>query len=269
MPELPEVETMRRGIEPHIKNQRIKQINIYAPKLRWPIPKTIKQLEKQMITAVNRRGKYIILETKIGSVLIHLGMSGYLQIIKDDTPLKKHDHFEIVFNNGVYLRLNDTRRFGAVLWANDPLKHKLLRALGPEPLTTKFNAKYLYEKSRCINRAIKLFIMDSQIVVGVGNIYANEALFMAKINPNRKSNTLTEMDCKNLATAIKKVLRKAIKAGGTTLKDFQNTEGKPGYFKQKLKVYGRIDGNCTECGEPLSSSRLGQRITIWCHGCQN
>lgn len=268
MPELPEVETTRTGIAPHIIQQRISKINLYTKKLRWPIPKEILKLEQQIIIAINRRGKYILLDTLIGTAIIHLGMSGYLQLLPENTPLKKHDHIEFIFKNGLALRLNDTRRFGALLWQAAGAIHPLLENLGPEPLTNTFSVNYLHGKLQTIKRAIKLTIMDNAIVVGVGNIYANEALFIAGINPNRNANLLSVKECDSLVKAIKTVLKKAIKSGGTTIKDFQNIQGKPGYFQQSLKVYGRIDENCDHCSKPLSSNRIGQRLTVWCDSCQ-
>ncbi len=268
MPELPEVETTRCGIAPHIIHKSIQKIIIYTKKLRWPIPTTVYQLEKQVVSNVGRRGKYILIETSVGTAILHLGMSGYLQLLPKGTPLKKHDHVEIIFSNDICLRLNDARRFGAFLWQNNSTIHSLLKGLGPEPLTAVFSAAYLLQKLQTKNRAIKLVIMDNAVVVGVGNIYANEALFLAGINPNRIAKSLSLKECKNLVHAIKKVLQKAIKAGGTTLKDFQNIEGKPGYFQQSLKVYGRINSTCVKCGNCLSSNRIGQRLTVWCEICQ-
>lgn len=268
MPELPEVETTRRGLEPLLKNQIIKRIHIHRSKLRWVIPKIVKSLEQQILISITRRGKYLIFTTQKGSILIHLGMSGYLQLLPENQPLKKHDHFEMAFGNGYSLRLNDSRRFGAVLYTQDPKTHPLLNRLGIEPLNKNFNSKFLFKKLQNTERAIKLCIMDSSIVVGIGNIYANESLFLAKINPNRQGKSLTISECNALVTSAKKVLRKAIKAGGTTIKDFQNAEGKPGYFSQKLKIYGRTDKNCYNCNQPIRSSRLGQRITLWCDSCQ-
>lgn len=268
MPELPEVETTRAGIAPYITQQRISKIHLYTKKLRWSIPKEILKLEQQIITAIHRRGKYILLETAIGTAIIHLGMSGYLQLLAENTPLKKHDHVEFIFENGLVLRLNDARRFGALLWQAPGSIHALLENLGPEPLTNAFSVNYLHGKLQTIKRPIKLTIMDNAIMVGVGNIYANEALFIAGINPNKKAHLLSTKECASLVKAIKTVLKKAIKSGGTTIKDFQNTQGKPGYFQQSLKVYGRIHENCESCSKPLSSNRIGQRLTVWCDSCQ-
>ncbi len=268
MPELPEVETTRAGIEPHILKQRIFQINVYQPKLRWPISDNIQTLKHQCIEQVLRRGKYLIIKTEDKNLMIHLGMSGYLQLLPKNTPLKKHDHFEIVLENGFCLRLNDTRRFGCVLVADNFQDHPLIKVLGPEPLLKSFNAKYLYQSTRNSKRPIKLLLMDAKIVVGVGNIYANEALFFAGILPHRCADSLSFEEATKLTQAIKRVLKQAIKSGGTTLKDFQNVQGKPGYFKQKLKVYGREYQACYNCDRKIKASRLGQRITLWCEGCQ-
>lgn len=268
MPELPEVETICAGIAPHINQQRIKKVLLHTAKLRWPISKAVFQLENQIIISVMRRGKYILLNTAIGTAILHLGMSGYLQLLPAAAPKKKHDHIEIIFDNNLCLRLNDARRFGAFLWQKNGSEHPLLTNLGPEPLTPNFSVNYLFQSLKGKTRPIKLVIMDSSVVVGVGNIYANEALFVAQINPNRAAGTLSCVECKNLVNSIKKILKKAIKAGGTTLKDFQNSDGKPGYFKQSLQVYGREEKTCYACGELLSANRLGQRATVWCNRCQ-
>jgi formamidopyrimidine-DNA glycosylase len=271
MPELPEVETTRRGIEPHLKAQTIAAVKIRQAKLRWPIPAAlVKKLPQQTIHTITRRGKYLLIQTAIGTLIIHLGMSGSLRILTDNkTPPTKHDHFDIVLSNQACLRFNDPRRFGCILWTEaDPLLHKLLKNLGPEPLTPKFNADYLYQYSRQRKVSIKLFIMNAAIVVGVGNIYANEALFLAGIAPERIAATLTVKQCELLITKIKFILAKAIKQGGTTLKNFSNSDGKPGYFKQHLNVYGRGGLPCIKCKTTLQEIRLGQRSTVFCSKCQ-
>jgi len=254
MPELPEVETSRRGIEPHILNKKIKDVIIRQHKLRWPIPKSLPaKITSHKLTQVARRGKYLLLDfDQAGTVIIHLGMSGSLRICTISTPAEKHDHVDFIFSNKKVLRLTDPRKFGCVLWTNQSIeKHKLISKLGPEPLTDEFNADYLYAQSRKRNCSIKAFIMNSQIVVGVGNIYASESLFMAGINPIRKAGSLSKPRCEKLVIAIKKILKAAIKQGGTTLRDFTREDGQPGYFAQKLQVYGRADQACPLCGKTI------------------
>ena len=270
MPELPEVETSRRGIEPHILNKKVTDVIVRQKKLRWPIPATLKkQLINQSIQQVDRRGKYILLHTQAGTVILHLGMSGSLRILNKSVNAEKHDHLDIVFNNNKVLRLRDPRRFGAVLWTkSDPLKHKLLINLGPEPLGDKFTAEYLFETSRNRKVAIKTFIMNSQVVVGVGNIYANESLFSAGINPKRSANKISLARYQKLVSAIKSILKKSIEQGGTTLKDFINEDGKPGYFQQTLCVYGRASEPCINCGKPITQITQAQRSTFYCSHCQ-
>jgi formamidopyrimidine-DNA glycosylase len=270
MPELPEVETTRRGITPHIENNSIEKIVVRNRSLRWPIPTGLNnKLQQQKIRAVSRRAKYLLLKTDVGTLIIHLGMSGSLRIVPTDTAVEKHDHFEIQFKNGICCRLRDPRRFGSVLWTTaDPLQHKLLINLGPEPLDQEFNDTHLYEKSRSRKTTVKQFIMDSKIVVGVGNIYASEALFLAGIHPRRLAGKISKERYQALTKAIKQILSEAIKQGGTTLKDFTASDGKPGYFKQKLKVYDRAGESCVTCGKAISQSVIGQRSTYYCTHCQ-
>ena len=270
MPELPEVETTRRGIQAHVKGNTVLDVIIRQPKLRWPVSTELMTLlPGQRIRTVSRRGKYLLLESGAGYVLIHLGMSGSLRIAKSEEELKKHDHVDIVFNNGVILRYHDPRRFGCVLWAGrEPTKHVLLEKLGPEPLTEDFNAELLFALSRKRSAAIKTFIMDSHNVVGVGNIYANEALFAAGIRPKRQAGKVSKSAYIKLVAAIKTILAEAIEQGGTTLRDFVGGDGKPGYFKQSLSVYGRGDEACVKCQTLLKEIRLGQRSTVYCPSCQ-
>ena len=270
MPELPEVETTCKGISPHIENNIITKVIVRNRRLRWPIPTGLnKKLVNLKIISVTRRAKYILINTKAGSLIIHLGMSGSLRILSTNENVEKHDHFELQFKNGVCLRLRDPRRFGCVLWEkNDPLQHKLLINLGPEPLTKEFNSDLLFEKSRKRKTTIKQFIMDAKIVVGVGNIYASESLFLSGINPKRIAGKITNKNAKDLTTSIKKILKQAIKQGGTTLKDFRSSDGKPGYFQQKLKVYDRKDEPCQKCNKPIKQITLGQRSTFYCSNCQ-
>ncbi|WP_455198971.1 bifunctional DNA-formamidopyrimidine glycosylase/DNA-(apurinic or apyrimidinic site) lyase [Kaarinaea lacus] len=271
MPELPEVETTRRGIEPLIRGKTVKQVDIRQRQLRWPVPPRLRQvLAGEKIESVNRRGKYLLLTTRVGTVIIHLGMSGSLRVVKQDAIPEKHDHVDIIFNNKRILRLRDPRRFGAVLWTSrNPRLHPLLKLLGPEPLSSEFNTQYLFDKSRNRKLAIKAFIMDSKIVVGVGNIYANEALFRAGIRPTIAAGRISKARYHDLVQAIKTVLEEAILQGGTTLRDFSNEQGKPGYFSQKLLVYGRAGEPCTACGTTIKQTRQNQRASFYCPQCQH
>lgn len=269
MPELPEVETTLRGIAPHLLGQKVTEIVIRQPRLRWPIPLELADLVsgRRLVNAV-RRGKYLLLDFGNGHALIHLGMSGSLRIVNTDEPPSFHDHFDLVFGKRA-LRYCDPRRFGCLLWVDgEPELHKLLADLGPEPLTAGFTADYLYERTRKRSQAIKQFIMDSKIVVGVGNIYANESLFMVGIKPIRKAGSLTRKNCEDLVRDIKFVLQRSIDQGGTTLRDFVGGDGKPGYFKQQLLVYGRGGEPCTRCKKPLKEVRMNDRTTVYCVACQ-
>ena len=273
MPELPEVETTRRGIQNKTDQQIITKFIVRNPNLRWPVDLSlVDKLPRHKILSVSRRGKYILLETPIGTLLIHLGMSGTLRVVPADTPTIKHDHIDIVFANGFALRLNDPRRFGSVLWhaVEDGViqQHKLLSKLGPEPLSDHFNGDYLYKMSRNRKVIIKSFIMNSHIVVGAGNIYANESLFLSAIHPEKQASKLTKKQCNLLADNIKTVITAAIKQGGTTLKDFLSPDGKPGYFKQELNVYDQEGKACTVCGTPIERKVLNQRAAYYCPKCQ-
>lgn len=270
MPELPEVETTKLGIVPHIHHNVVDKVIIRHPRLRWPIPKNLDAtLKNQRVNNILRRGKYILINFPKGTLLIHLGMSGRLKILSENIPPQKHDHVDILFTNHKILRFTDPRRFGAILWTSDnPCEHVLLKNLGPEPLSAKFSGNFLFQKTRNSKIAAKKFLMDSKNVVGVGNIYAAEALFLAGIHPELSVNQLTLVQCNKLVTAIKKVLKMAIKKGGTTLKDFSNSNGEPGYFSLKLKVYGRQKLPCFKCKTILENRRLGQRATVFCPKCQ-
>ncbi len=270
MPELPEVETVRRGIAPHVCGQTIDRVVVRNGRLRQPIPRDLpRRFAGARMTEVRRRGKYLLLATDAGWLIWHLGMSGSLRICDGDRPPDKHDHVDLVFGDGTCLRYGDPRRFGVLLWtAENPQSHPLLAALGPEPLADDFNGFYLWQRSRQRTVAVKSFIMDSRIVVGVGNIYANEALFRARIRPERAAGTIGRERWEALARAIKEVLAEAIAAGGTTLRDFVNGEGKPGYFRLQLQVYGRGGEACPGCGRPLAVARVGQRSTFFCRRCQ-
>lgn len=269
MPELPEVETTCRGIEPHLLHKTIKSVIVRHRGLRWPIPKNLeKELSGQRVQEVTRRGKYILIRVKTGTLIIHLGMSGSLRRVKCDEAVQKHDHVDIVVGQHC-IRFRDPRRFGAILFTHDdPLQHKLLKDLGPEPLDKSFNGQYLFDYSRGRKVSIKQFIMDSKVVVGVGNIYASESLFYAGIHPKRAAGKISLQRYQQLAREIKKVLRSAIKQGGTSLKDFTQADGQPGYFEQKLAVYGRKGEPCVHCGNPIKQLVQGQRASYYCSECQ-
>lgn len=268
LPELPEVEVSKMGITPHLQGEVINQILIRQKKLRWPIPNEIHQLEGQTILNIRRRAKYLIIETAQGNAIIHLGMSGHLRILDEMFPAQKHDHVDLILNNGKVLRYHDPRRFGAWLWSGVGEDHAVMAHLGPEPLTDDFSGRLLYQAAQKRKIGVKQLIMDNKVVVGVGNIYACESLFFSKIHPLTPANQLTKKQCDILAGEIKKVLAKAITQGGTTLKDFSQTDGKPGYFAQKLQVYGRSGEACHRCGELIESMVIGQRNTFYCGHCQ-
>jgi len=270
MPELPEVETSRRGISPHIVGKVFKNVIVRQPKLRWPVPDNLPALLiGQTLQNVERRGKYLLLNCANGSLLLHLGMSGNLRITNPKVAVGKHDHLDLVFADETVLRLNDPRKFGAALWTEQPSHHPLLAVLGPEPLSADFSAEYLQQRAGSRRLPIKSLIMDSHIVVGVGNIYASESLFLAGLHPERPAGEIDLISYQRLVTAIKTVLQKAIEQGGTTLRDFTNAEGKPGYFKQALRVYGRRDQACIDCGEPIQHLKIGQRASYFCPVCQH
>ena len=270
MPELPEVETTRRGIEPHVVGRSVARVIVRNAHLRWRVPdKLKKELPGQVIQSASRRGKYLLLVTHAGTVILHLGMSGSLRVAPCDQPADKHDHVDIALDNGDCLRLRDPRRFGAVLWTHDdPLTHKLLKDLGPEPLGPDFNGAYLFHTSRKRKRAVRDFLLDGHVVAGVGNIYANESLFLAGIRPSRAAGRLTQTQCEALVRTIRQTLNRAIKAGGTTLRDFRQASGQPGYFQLSLHVYGREGEPCPTCGTPIRARRQGQRTAFFCPKCQ-
>ncbi len=295
MPELPEVEITRRGLLP-LLNQTVKNVVIRNSSMRWPIPAHLPQtLINQKLISLNRRAKYILAEfgaasgdenVKSGTLLLHLGMSGRISLLDRNYPPEKHDHFDIEFGNGCVLRLRDPRRFGAVLWAglqpntpghplsnslrefDSPCNHALLASLGPEPLEENFNAKYLHNELKSRSAAIKIAIMDSHLVVGVGNIYASESLFRARIHPEMLAKNVTLKQCEKLVAEIKLTLNAALEAGGSSLRDFFGADGKPGYFQQAYFVYGRTGEPCKVCNKPIKCIRLGQRSTFYCTVCQ-
>ena len=270
MPELPEVETTLRGLEPHLAGVRIRTAVIRHHGLRHPIPKDLKRaLTGLTIRSLQRRGKYLLLDCGEGWLILHLGMSGSLRILPAATPPEKHDHFDLVLESGQCMRLHDPRRFGAVLWTTAPPDgHPLLAKLGVEPLTAAFDGDFLYRVSRGRRTPIKPFLMDGHIIVGIGNIYANEALFSAGISPKTAAGRLGKERCARLAARVKDILNLAIAAGGSTLRDFVNSDGNPGYFQQQYGVYGRAGLPCPRCGATVRQMRQGQRSTFYCPGCQ-
>ena len=275
MPELPEVETTRRGIAPYLIGRRVVGVTLRRPDLRWPIPAAISELlPGQRIDAVERRAKYLLLHTQAGSALLHLGMSGVLRVLPPDAPVGKHDHVDIALERTStqaerILRFTDPRRFGCLLWQAPGEIHSLLANLGPEPLTDAFDGDLLWHLSRGRKAAVKLFLMDNAVVVGVGNIYASEALFAAGIDPRRAAGSISRARYARLASEVKRILAWAIERGGTTLRDFINPDGAPGYFFRELNVYGRAGEACQVCGTAIRQVVLGQRSTFWCPHCQH
>ncbi|MDH3454677.1 MAG: bifunctional DNA-formamidopyrimidine glycosylase/DNA-(apurinic or apyrimidinic site) lyase [Desulfuromonadales bacterium] len=270
MPELPEVETTRRGIEPLVINKIVDRVNIYNASLRWPVPdELVAVLPGQKVSAIGRRSKYLLFHFDRGTLIVHLGMTGHLRLDASTAERRKHDHVEIVFKDGTALRYNDSRRFGAMLWTvNDPHRHVRLSDLGPEPFNAAFNPAYLYKLSRARRIAVKPFLMDARVVVGVGNIYASEALFRAGIAPGCPAGRVTKAAYARLVAAVREILEAAIAAGGTTIRDFADSQGRPGYFTQELRVYGRAGQACVSCGDFIRQVKLGQRSTYYCPTCQ-
>ena len=269
MPELPEVETVKNGLQPHLINQSIQSVTVRDSRLRWPIPHDLNEtLNGHTINHIRRRSKYLLLDFDHGSLIIHLGMSGKLTIVNEEVAAKKHDHADIICNNGTILRYNDPRRFGAILWSTTPEQHPRLTNLGPEPLSRQFTAQHLYKHCQGKSAAIKAIIMNAKLVVGVGNIYANEALFHSHIRPTTAGKDISLTQAHQLVKAIKSTLRQAIQAGGTTLKDFTQADGKPGYFQQKLWVYGRQNKACHRCQTAIKRITQAQRSSFFCPSCQ-
>lgn len=275
MPELPEVETTRRGVAPHVIGRRVEAFTIYDARLRWPVPASLpKQIKGLSILAVERRSKYLLfrLSPPGGTLLVHLGMTGSLRLYSRGhaPPRRAHDHIDIALDDGALLRYHDPRRFGAMLWvAGNSGVHPLLAALGPEPLDQAFDADYLYERTRGRRASIKVTLMDNRIVVGVGNIYANEALFRAAIRPGAPAGRLSRSRLAGLVDAVREVLAEAIEKGGSTLRDFVDARGEPGAFQLAYRVYGREGLPCRVCGTPIRASRLGQRASYHCPRCQS
>ncbi|MHB8622187.1 MAG: bifunctional DNA-formamidopyrimidine glycosylase/DNA-(apurinic or apyrimidinic site) lyase [Sulfuricaulis sp.] len=270
MPELPEVETTRRGIEKHVVGKTIERLIVRNPHLRWRVSsKLADELPGQTIQSVVRRGKYLLFATGAGTVILHLGMSGSLRIVPGTLPAGKYDHVDMVFDSGDCLRLRDPRRFGALLWTRtDPMQHKLLKNLGPEPLAADFQGDYLYRKLRGRKRGIRDSLLDGRLIAGIGNIYANEALFAAGIRPARRAGRIARNEYQRLATAICDTLKRAILAGGSTLRDFRASDGQPGYFQHSHNVYGRVGEPCLVCQTPIRAKRIGQRTAFYCPKCQ-
>ena len=269
MPELPEVETTRRGLLPHVAGRRIEHVLLRRADLRWPIPREVEELlPEQRIDDIRRRAKYLLLDTAAGSALLHLGMSGSLRVLPSDTPVRAHDHVDIALDSDRVLRFNDPRRFGCLLWQAPGQTHPLLAGLGPEPLSDAFDGDYLFALSRGRKAPVKTFLMDQAVVVGVGNIYVAEALFQAGVSPLRAAGKVSRERYAALAEAVKAILTHAITRGGTTLRDFISPDGAPGYFEQELLAYGRGGQPCPRCGRALKQASIGQRATVWCGHCQ-
>ena len=270
MPELPEVETTRRGLAPALEGRTIRAVRVRERRLRWPLPAGFEaELAGRTVRAVRRRAKYLLVDLGDRTLIMHLGMSGNLRLVPAATPPLAHDHVDLVLDSGACLRFNDPRRFGSLQLARgDPARHPLLCALAPEPLGRGFDAAYLHARTRGRRVAIKQFLMNAREVVGVGNIYASEALFHASLRPRRAAGRLTRTDCARLVAAVRRVLSAAIRSGGTTLRDYVNADGMPGYFRQKLYVYERAGEPCRVCATPIRQAPQGQRSTYWCATCQ-
>jgi formamidopyrimidine-DNA glycosylase len=270
MPELPEVETTRRGLLPHVLGRRFSHAVVRNPNLRWPVPKDLdRRVRGEEVLAIRRRGKYLLFDLPKGHLLVHLGMSGRLTVVPEDLPPRIHDHVDLQMENHKALRFTDPRRFGAMLWVKSPAEsHVLLEGLGLEPLDEGFTGKLLYDRSRGRKVAIKQFLMNGRVLTGVGNIYASEALFAAGIHPLRIAGRISLARYEKLATAIRVTLERALAAGGTTLRDFVSAEGEPGYFQNESRVYGREGKPCRVCGTKIRALRQGQRSTFYCPRCQ-
>ena len=270
MPELPEVETTRRGIAPHVVGRRIERVAVREPRLRWPVtPGLAREITGQSVDRLDRRGKYLLLRTGPGTLILHLGMSGSLRVLPGDVTPGPHDHVDLVLEGGATLRLTDPRRFGCLLWTReDPERHPLLAGLGPEPFDAAFSAEYLYRLSRRRRAPVKALVMDGRVVTGVGNIYASESLFLARIHPARAAGRIGLSRYAALVQAVRDVLGEAIRAGGTTLRDFVRADGSPGYFAQHLRVYEKAGYPCEVCGHSLRRRIIAQRASYYCPHCQ-
>jgi len=270
VPELPEVETTRRGIEPAVVGRRIRHAHVHEPRLRWPVERTlVRRIKGQRIVSAGRRAKYLLIGLERGTLILHLGMSGSLRVLPANTPRVAHDHIDLVLDSGAALRFNDPRRFGSLHYVEgDPLTHKLLARLAPEPLEADFNTDYLWRITRKRRVPIKQLLMDGHRVVGVGNIYANEALFRARVKPTRRASGITQAEAAALVRAVRATLRMAIRVGGTTLRDYVGADGAPGYFRQRLHVYEREGRACRRCGALIRQLTQGHRSTYYCPQCQ-
>ncbi len=270
MPELPEVETTRRGVAPHVERQKVTAVRVYDRRLRWPVPRDLaRRLVGRTVDRVDRRSKYLLFRFGADTLLVHLGMTGSLRIFSDPPRKETHDHIDLEFANGAVLRYRDPRRFGAMLWSPGAAgDHRLLARLGVEPFAPEFDGAYLYRSIRGRRAAIKLVLMDSHVVVGVGNIYANESLFRAGIRPDRAADRVGRARLERLAMAVRDTLADAIAKGGSTLRDYVDSRGEPGYFQLDYYVYGRKDAPCRICGRPIRMSRLGGRASYFCIRCQ-
>ncbi|MEJ8568799.1 bifunctional DNA-formamidopyrimidine glycosylase/DNA-(apurinic or apyrimidinic site) lyase [Elongatibacter sediminis] len=269
MPELPEVETTLRGIRPALDGRIITEVRVRNPALRWPVPDTVQQACGRTVRELRRRAKYLLIDMGGGGLMCHLGMSGSMRIVREGDPPRPHDHFDLVTDAGNCIRFHDPRRFGALLWWDTPAgDHPLLRDLGPEPLGDDFSGDHLWQRSRGLRGAVKNFVMNGHVVVGVGNIYASEALFMAGIHPTRPAGRISRARYQGLAAAIRDVLQRAVEHGGTTLRDFLDSSGTPGYFAQELLVYDREGHACFQCGTAIRRRVIGQRSSFYCIRCQ-
>jgi len=270
MPELPEVETTRRGLLPHLVGRRIRGAVVRNPNLRWPVPRDLsRRLKGEKVLGLRRRGKYLLIDFRLGHVLVHLGMSGRLSLVADDAPVRAHDHVDLQLEGEQALRLTDPRRFGAVLWLPDPAEgHALLSGLGLEPLEPAFTGEAMRALARGRRVAVKQFLMNGRIVVGVGNIYASEALFRARIHPLRSVARISPAGWDRLAAAVRETLEHALSAGGSTLRDFAAADGSPGRYQKRFLVYGRQGKPCPRCGTAIRALRQGQRSTFYCPKCQ-
>ena len=269
MPELPEVETTRLGLVPRVVGHRIRDVVVREPRLRWPVPRGLAaRLRGVQVSAIRRRGKYLLFDCGAGHLLVHLGMSGSLTVVPPDRPVRRHDHVDLALDNGDIVRLNDPRRFGAVLWVRDPAKHPLLDGLGMEPFDEAFGGEYLHRLSRGRRAPVKQFLMDARVVTGIGNIYANEVLFAARIHPSRSSGRISRGRFDRLAREVCATLSRALAAGGSTLRDFVGSDGAPGHFQLQYAVYGREGEPCPACGSPIRVARHAGRSTFHCASCQ-
>lgn len=270
MPELPEVETTRLGLVPRVVGRRIRDVVVREPRLRWPVPRDLAgRLRGASVNAIRRRGKYLLFDVGAGHLLVHLGMSGNLTVVAPDRPVRRHDHVDLVLDSGDIVRLNDPRRFGAVLWVEDPERHALLESLGVEPFDETFDGAWLLRAALGRRVPVKQFLMDSRVVTGIGNIYANEALFAARIHPSRPAGRISRPRLDRLAAASRAVLSRALAKGGSTLRDYVGSDGAPGHFQLEYAVYGRAGEPCPACGAPVRVARQAGRSTFYCPSCQH